>query len=106
MTSLDEAFETSTSVKDAFKTTTWESEYNAICQRETKEKEQVMAEQLMATFGILFSDLRPKAPSGIMTRDGTTHYIHTLTGDSYGYVYRFGNPRWIKKTTKRIFTSS
>jgi len=88
MASLEEAFPTFPS---------WEEEYKSMKRYEAQEKENVRAEQFMATFGIPFSELRRKYTSGVITNDGTTHYIHATTGERYGYVYAFGTPHWKKE---------
>jgi hypothetical protein len=90
MTSLDEAFRSS-------EYPTWEDEYYAKNRAEGAKKKIEMANLLQKEHGISFDDLRPRQEGGRRTNDGSTHYVHSKTGDLYKYVYAFGPPRWVKK---------
>ena len=83
-----------TSINEAFPPNTWEKEYKAEQDRKAQEEEKRKEELLEQTFGVKMSEMRPRSASSPMTRDGSIHYIHALTGVKYWYVYAFGKPHW------------
>ena len=91
-----------TSIDQAFPAATWESEYRDAEARKRSEKQREMEAKLLETFGFSMSDFQPRHTSGVITNDGTTHYIHKETKEKYGYVYAFGEPRWKKMENRSL----
>ena len=53
------------------------------------ERQKKMEDLFFETFQIPFSELKPMHPPHIVTKDGTTHFIHTKTNAHYGYMHIF-----------------